>query len=105
MLYNQIKAVDPNWRFDELEPLEAMDAQGRANTIKDLLMERAKVYYKIRGDIGPLQVETLRFLQGAVDREYEEAVIKYNSSKLPVHLSREETIGNYIDAKVRQSLK
>jgi len=64
MLYNQIKAVDPNWRFDEIEPLEAMDAQGRANTIKDLLMERAKVYYKIRGDIGPLQVETLRFLQG-----------------------------------------
>jgi hypothetical protein len=40
-----------------------------------------------------------------VDREYEEAVIKYNSSKLPAHLSREEAIGNYIDAKVRQSLK
>ncbi len=41
LLSSQIRALDPKWRFDELEPLAAMDAQGRANVIKDLLMERA----------------------------------------------------------------
>ena len=33
-------------------------------------MERAAAYYRMRGDVGPLQVETLRFLQDAVDAAY-----------------------------------
>jgi hypothetical protein len=33
-------------------------------------MQRALAYYKILGEYGPLQVETLRFLQKAVDGAY-----------------------------------
>jgi hypothetical protein len=59
-----------------------MDWEGRANTIKELLLQRAAAYYRVRGDIRPLQVETLRFLQGAVDAAYEQALQEYNNGQL-----------------------
>ena len=104
-LCRQIQAVDPTWRYDEVEPLASLNWQGRANVIKDLLMERARIYYTVRGNIGPLQVETLRFLEGAVDKAYQEAVDQYNAGRLPVRLSRGEAIGNFVDLRVRQRLK
>jgi len=62
-------------------------------------------YYRIRGDIGPLQVETLRFLQSAVDRAYEEAVEKYNNGTLRARVPPEMAVGRYVDAQVRAELK
>ncbi|HEV3043285.1 MAG TPA: hypothetical protein VGY52_05415 [Roseiarcus sp.] len=41
---------------------------------------------------GPLQVETLRFLQNAVDAAYEEAVSAADVSLLQPRLSPEEAI-------------
>jgi hypothetical protein len=104
-LVAQIRAIDPSWRDDELQTLDQMSWQGRVAAINNLRMERAVAYYKIRGDIGPLQVETLRFLQGAVDKAYAEAVSKYDTGQLPARLSREEAIGNYVDMQTRQALR
>ena len=104
----QIRAVDPTWRDNTFYPaggLAGFSWQGRAAVIRYLLVERAVVYYKIRGDIRPLQVETLRFLQNAVDEAYEDAVRQYGSGNLPVRLSQQEAIGNLIDARVRAELK
>ena len=62
---------------NELLPPGAIDSltwQGRDNLINSLRIQRAAAYYRMRGDVGPLQVETLRFLQDAVDAAYQEAV-------------------------------
>ena len=62
-------------------------------------------FYKVLGDAGPLQVETLRFLQKTVDDVYAEGVKEYDAGRLQTYLSREEPIGNYMDPEVRQALR
>ena len=68
-------------------------------------MQRAAAYYRMRGDVGPLQVETLRFLQNVVDAAYDEAVSAADAGRLQPRLSRAEAIGNEIDTMVRGELK
>jgi hypothetical protein len=68
-LFDEIRAIDPTYRHDMVAPLASMDWQGRANTINDLLRARAAAYYRLLGNIRPLQIETLRFLQAQVDRD------------------------------------
>ena len=107
-LVHQIKQVDPTFADDELFPpggIDGLTRQGRTNLINNLRMERAAAYYRMRGDVGFLQVETLRFLQGAVDVAYEEAVSEADASRLQPRLSREEAIGNWVDFTVRKDLK
>ncbi len=107
-LMAQIRAVDPTAYDDELLPaggIAGLTWQGRNNLIDGLRMQRAVAFYKLRGDIGPLQVETLKFLQGAVDSAYEQAEKLYEARQLPVRLSRAEAIGNYVDVQVRQDIK
>jgi hypothetical protein len=107
-LVKQIRAIDPTWHDDELFPpggIAGLSVQGRNNLINSLRIQRAVAIYQTRGDIRPLQVETFRFLQGAVDEAYEEAVQKYNRGDLKVSLSREEAIGNSLDKSVRGALQ
>jgi hypothetical protein len=101
----QIRALLPGWRDYELQRIEDMSWQGRNNLLNGLRMQWAEATYRVRGDAGLLQVETLRFLKGTVDEAYKRAVAKYNTGKLPVRLSREEAIGNYVDREVRQDLR
>ncbi len=79
--------------------------QGRDNLINTLRMARAAAYCRVRGDVGRLQAETLRFLQDAVDAAYEEAVSADDAGRLQPRLSREEAIGNWMDARVRAELE
>lgn len=107
-LVREIKQVDPSFVDDELLPpdgIAGLTWQGRDNLINNLLMERAAAYYRMRGDVARLQVETLRFLQNAVDAAYEEAVSAADAGRLQPRLSREEAIGNRVDATVRADLK
>jgi hypothetical protein len=106
-LVAQIKAIDPSFVDNELLPPEGIAGlswQGRNNLINHLRMERAVAFYKLRGDAGPLQVETLRFLQQAVDDAYADGEKEFDAGKLKSHLSREEAIGNYVDKSVRSML-
>jgi hypothetical protein len=105
LLSAQIRSLEPNWSAHELEPLGSMSWQGRANAINNLRMERAVAYYTARGDIRPLQVETLSFLQQAVDTAYDEAETKYSAGDLTSRLSRGEAIGNFVDRQVRNQLR
>jgi hypothetical protein len=107
-LVHQIKQVDPTFSDVELFPpgkIDGLTRQGRTNLINNLRMELAAVYYRMRGDVGFLQVETLRFLQSAVDTAYTEAVSLADAGRLQPRLSREEAIGNWMDARVRADLK
>lgn len=107
-LVREIKQVDPTFANDELLPpggIADLTWHERDNLINNLLMQRAAAYYRMRGDVAPLQVETLRFLQNAVDAAYEEAVSEADAGRLQPRLSRAEAIGNWVDFTVRQELK
>jgi hypothetical protein len=107
-LIRDIKQVDSSFKYNPLLPANGIDGlshEGRTNLLDDLRMERAAAYYRIRGDVGYLQVETLRFLRGAVDVAYANAVSAADAGRLRPRLSREEAIGNRVDAEVRQGLK
>ena len=104
----EIKQLDPSFVDSEFFPpggIDGLTRQGRDNLINSLLMERAAAYYRMRGDVGRLQVETLRFLQDAVDAAYAEAVAAADAGRLQPRLSREEAIGNCVDFEVRKELR
>lgn len=65
-LIAQIKAINPKYVFESFDPGGMPTTwKGRANLINGLLAERAAALYRFRGEIGPLQVETL---SGRVNR-------------------------------------
>jgi len=105
-LYNEHRALDPNYRYpDSFQPLEAMSWEGRANYLDQMRQELAVAKFNIQGNIEPLQVETLRFLQKQVDIRYDEAISKYKAGELTTYLGENEAVGNYIDVNVRRDLR
>lgn len=107
-LVHQIRALVPNWRSDQLWPaggINAMSWLARGNLIDNLRMQLAVTTYKIRGDIGPLQLETLRFLARTVDEAYDQAVSGADGSRIAPAISRQLDIGNQMDALVRRQLR
>lgn len=107
-LVAEIRSLDPSWHDYKLMPaggIAAMPWQGRNNLLNDLRFQRAAAYYRVRGDIAPLQVETLRYLQQTVDQAYRNGVQLYQSGRLSPRLSPQEAIGNYVDQQVRTQLR
>jgi hypothetical protein len=107
-LVREIKQVDPAFANDELLPPEGIAGlswQGRTNLLDNLRMRRAATYYRMRGEVGFLQVETLRFLQNTVDTAYADAVATADAGRLRPRLSRQEAIGNQVDSQVRKALR
>lgn len=107
MLMADINRIDPTFVDRVLLPPEGIAGlswQARTNLINDLRMQRAVAYSKKLGDAGPLQVETLRFLQDAVDTAYLNAVAFADAGRLQPRLSRQEAIGNRVDFQVREDL-
>lgn len=106
LLYDEGRALDPNFSYFTFpENLSEMSWQARNSTISGLRMKVAATYYRVRGDIRPLQVETIRYLQSEVDEAYRDAVDAFNKGELPARLSRNEAIGNRVDATVRAQLR
>jgi hypothetical protein len=104
LLLAEIKTIDPSFLGQDLMPaggIAGMSWQERDDLIDGFRMQLAAVYYRVRGDIRPLQRETLRFLQKAVDKAYAEGVAEFNAGGLATRLSREEAIGNFVDVLVR----
>lgn len=99
----QIKALDPKWHFDELGPNTSV--QGRANRLNTVRDQRAAMFLRVGGNPGPLQVETLRFVQQRADEAYDRGLAMLKSGRLTPRLSEREALGNYIDKEVRTSLR
>lgn len=102
-LISQIRKIDPNYRFDSLGFPQTLD--GMANQLNGLQRDRAAAFYRMRGEMRPLQVETLRFLQNRVDEAYKEGVRRLKQGRLNVRLSANEAVGNFIDQAARKSLR
>lgn len=106
----QIKAIDSAWHYDAIVPTDALGnrletIQGLTAKVNDLRFQRAVVTARLRGDYGPLQVETLRFVQRNADVAYDRGVVLLRAGKLTPRLSDQEALGNYVDRYVRRSLR
>lgn len=102
-LITQIRRIDPNYRFESLGFPQTV--QGQINQIRQLRVDRATAFYRVKRELRPMQVETLRHLQEQTDRAYEKGKALYDAGELTVRLSREEAIGNYVDRQVRRNLR
>jgi hypothetical protein len=103
MLIRQIREVDPSYRIDSLGFPRGFD--GKINLIRQLRIDRAVAFHRVRGELRPLQVEALRHMQEQTDLSYIEGVKQFNAGRLRVRLSREEAIGNFIDREVRTEMR
>jgi len=98
----QIRDIDPTYHPQDGFPVTF---QGQMNYLNGLRMDRAEAFYRIRGDAGPLQVETLRFLQRKVDEAYVEGIRALKGGGLKVTLSHQVALGNFIDRSARSELQ
>ncbi|MEG8040900.1 hypothetical protein QP166_16725 [Sphingomonas sp. LR60] len=103
MLVEQISAIDPKWKFQSLGSPTTWE--GVQNQLDDLRLQRAAAFARVKGDLRPLQVETMREMQRLTDRAYEKAVRLYQSGGLKDGLSKEQVIGRYVDNEVRRNLR
>jgi hypothetical protein len=103
-LIREIRSLDQNYEPPELETLGDLPATREAMSayINTLLFDRAIAISVVRGEHGPLQVETLRHLQIEVDRAYEAGALELENRRLTIRLSNNEALGNYIDGQVRR---
>jgi hypothetical protein len=105
-LLHAIRQIDPNYIYENIEGgMAGMSPQGRLNVIRGLQADLAAAIYRVHGDIGPLQEAAYEFMQRAANTAYNNAVRKYDAGQLSVRLSREEAIGNDMDATVRGQLR
>ena len=102
-MIRQIQEVEPNYRFQSLGFPASLEGQN--NMLRDLRLDRAAAFYRVRGEVRPLQVETLKFLQGRVDAAYTRGEQLFADGKLRSRLSRNEAIGNFVDSQVRSDLR
>jgi len=102
-LIQQIKTIDPGFRLDLLAFPTTLE--GQANLIRQLRFDRAAAFYRVKTEVGPLQVATLRLMQERADSAYQEGQALFNAGRLRPRLSREEAVGNYVDRMVRRELR
>jgi hypothetical protein len=103
LLINQIKAIDPSYRFASLGFPETLE--GQISQLNLLRFTRAAAFMKLKGELRPMQVETLRFVQVTTDRAYKDGRALLRTGKLKVRLSEQETLGYFIDRRVREKLR
>jgi len=103
VILSRIQAVDPNFRFDSLGFPQTF--QGQVNQINELRFTLATAFMRKKGELRPLQVETLRLMQKGADAAYDRGIQLLKAGKLRVRLSDREALGNYIDGEVRHLLR
>ena len=102
-LVAEIGAIDPNYRFDSFGLPQTLEGQNRQ--LEQLQQDRAAAIYRVRGDLRPLQVETLRFVRQRVDIAYNEGMRRLRAGTLNINLSPDEAVGNFVDQTVRQDVR
>ncbi|MCP3732972.1 hypothetical protein M9978_21380 [Sphingomonas sp. MG17] len=101
-LIEQIKVLEPGFRYDSVGFPQTL--QGQINQLNDLRWMRAAAFMR-KGELRPLQVETVRFIQQSADRAYAEGVALQKAGKLRIRLSAQEALGNFVDHQVRRELR
>ncbi len=103
VLIEQIRAIDPDYRFQTLGFPQTQ--QGQINQVDGLRFDRAAAFFRVKGELRPIQVETLRFLQKRTDLAYARGLKLLKADELPIRLSQQEALGNYVDREVRRDLR
>lgn len=102
MWENDIRALVPGFRYGKTFPATFRE---QVDYLNDLRWIRAMHYFRIKGDLRPLQIETIRFMQESADRAYDRALAMLNAKRLKIRLSDREALGNYVDRAVRVRLR
>jgi len=68
-------------------------------------MHRAAVYARVKGDYGPLQVETIKLVQRVIAKANESGQELLRQNKLTHGVSDRMKLGNHIDREVRQEVR
>lgn len=103
-LLKQIWEVDPHYPRSRAGQVPET-VQGQINYLNGLRMDRAAALYRVRGETGALQVETLRFLQGRVDKAYDAGLKALEAGGIRLTPSARVGLGNFVDWKVRNDLR
>ena len=103
VLEKQIQAIDPDYRYISSGVPQTLE--GQVNQLNDLRFDLAVALFRKKGDARALQVETLRFMQQRADEAYDRGSELLKAGRLPIRLSKEEALGNYIDREVREALR
>ncbi len=102
-LISQIKALDPHWTFQSLGFPTTWE--GQKNQLNDLRMQRAATFARVKRDLRPMQVETVRVMQNLTDQAYSKALKLYEAGAFRKHLSKGQAIGSYVDNWVRKNFR
>lgn len=73
--------------------------------LRDVRIARAAAAIRYKGDLAPMQAETLRLMQDLADAAYDQGKKLIRVGNLKVRISEALTIGNYVDAEVRKGLR
>lgn len=104
-LLGEIRKIDPHYRVRSRGMTNPETAEGWRTYLNGLRMDRAAALYGARGETGPLQVETIRFLRARVDAAYAEGLKRLKAGKIDARLSDRVGLGNFIDWRVRNELR
>ena len=73
--------------------------------LRDARLARATAAMRFKNDLEPMEIETARLMQKEADDAYDRGVQLIENGKLKIHISRELTLGNYVDGQVRTALR
>ena len=104
-LLSEIRKIDPHYRVRSQGMTNPETLEGWRTYLSGLHMDRAVALYRARGDTGPLQVETLRFLQTRVDAAYAQGLKALEAGKISSRPSDRLNLGNFVDRRVREELR
>lgn len=102
-LIAQVQGIDFKFRLESLGFPQTAD--GLARQIDYLRFARAAAIFRVKGDLQPLQVETLRFLQSTTDLAYAKAKVMLATGRLPIRVSKPLTVGNFVDRQTRRLMR
>lgn len=87
-------------KLDIRRPIESA-----VERLRDARLIRAAAAMRFQDDAAPMQVEMIRLMQKEADEAYNRGVKLLESGKLKLHISRELTLGNYVDGQVRTAIR
>jgi hypothetical protein len=103
LVIDQIQTIEPAYRFDSLGFPQTF--RGQMNQLNDLRWVRASLFASVKGEVRPLQVEALRFIQEKTDRAYADGLKLLQSGRLRAGPTASMALGNYVDRRVRSELR
>jgi hypothetical protein len=102
-IMREVERVVPEGFASKLDIRRPIDSA--VERLRDARLIRAAAAMKFQDDAAPMQVEMIRLMQKEADEAYDRGVKLLEGGKLRIHISRELTLGNYVDGQVRTAMR